>query len=116
MKTKSTRSSDKKNDLYILRHSYCYNKILYNMSFKDRLDIALGKVSYPLFRISDDINKMREKELIDNLLTLKKPWWDGIINYIENGINDEHSFVYKCLELYCLYIKFKIKILKRSSK
>lgn len=90
--------------LEILRKSYCRARVWYSLTFRDRIDIALGTMTYPQIGVHDEVKKMSEQELYRRYKNIKKPWWNPFAEWIEESIKDETSFIYKCLQLY-----YKIK-------
>lgn len=65
------------NDQYItqLRGAYAFCKVLYKMSFKDRVRLKMGILK---ITVSPDreIMAMSIKELESAISKLKKPWWN----------------------------------------
>lgn len=61
--------------LFLLKNAYVYYKVLYSMSFIDRLQLKLGFIKIS-FSINEKVDKMDVKELEEAIKKLKKPWWD----------------------------------------
>lgn len=64
------------NEHRILVSTYIYTKFLYNLSFKERIDMDLGNTSYNIRTHSDKYNNVSCEELSIMLSKLKKPWWN----------------------------------------
>ena len=90
--------------LEILRKSYCWARVWYSLTFRDRIDIALGTMTSPKIGVHDDVKNMSEQELYRRYKSIKKPWWNSFAEWIEDSVKDETSYIYKFLQLY-----YKIK-------
>lgn len=62
----------------ILVSTYIYNKFLYGLSFKERIDMDLGNTLYNIKTHSDTYNNISCEELSIMLTKLKKPWWNSL--------------------------------------
>lgn len=58
-----------------LKHTYIYCKVLYSMSFMDRVRLKFGTLKIDVSP-DDSINRMSIKELELAIAKLKRPWWD----------------------------------------
>lgn len=86
--------------LEILRKSYCRARVWYSLTFRDRIDIALGTMTYPQIGVHDEVKKMSEQELYRRYNSIKKPWWNCIANWIEGKLEENSPFIYKFLLFY----------------
>lgn len=53
-----------------------YSKFLYSLSFRGRVSIDLGDVHYNINPYSIELDVLSNKELEDNLASIKTPWWN----------------------------------------
>jgi hypothetical protein len=87
-------------ELEILRKSYCRAIVWYSLTFRDRIDIALGTMTYPQIGVHDEVKKMSEQELYRRYNSIKKPWWNCIAKWIEDKLEENSPFIYKFLLFY----------------
>lgn len=91
---------EQQESLETLRRLYCWSKVRYNLSFRDRINIALGGMTFPQICVPDDVKKLSEQELFRLLNSLKKPWWNCLAKWIESKVDENNSLVCKCIRFY----------------
>lgn len=66
----------------LLESTYLFKKALFSFSFKDRVLIELGDITFIPRKKSMLLNKLSNKELEAKLRSIKSPWWNGIFKKI----------------------------------
>lgn len=62
----------------ILISTYYFHRSLYSFSFRDRISIDIGILSFTSRRSDKELESLSCKELQDKLDSLRKPWWNSL--------------------------------------
>lgn len=56
----------------------CFYEGLYSLPFRGRIMYDLGYIKITFFTYSKELDALSDRELEERIISIKKPWWDGI--------------------------------------